>query len=624
MDKVKIAELEIDYQEVLKSLVDLKKGIDDTKMSTADLIDQNKQLEKAGLSGSEQHQRNAKAIEQNNIVLAGLTKEYRDNQKVLVTNVNTNKDSIGTIERLESRNRELRQAVRGLNLETEDGKKKAREYNNEINANTESIRKNTDAYTKQKMNIGNYDGALKDMAVSLGMVTSIMGDATLAVTKLKDEFANTEAGKKFFTRLKEASSAFFANLLQGNAGGAGAAALAAFTAAKQMDDVRVKERDDLKQEAILQRDLNLLQLEAADTTKSFTEQTEALNRARAKEDELIKFQIDNKKEELAATELLLAQNINNTALLDKRAQLDADIIALEGSASLKLTKRAGEANQKLLEQQNNYFEAAKAMIAAEAEAKDEQLKHEVEAEKQANDAILQEKADAAAKGQQFDEEQRAFKLNRDIEAAEQDRQRLEAQMTDEFSIRESQLKADRDAEVNNAIAKGQKVKPILDKYAQYEINLEKQKRDAKMAVIGGFANSMAQLFGENTKVGRAAAVVSATIDTYRGAVAAFAQTPGGVVIKSLAAATAVASGIASVKKIIATKSGLPGDSSSGSAPDASVASVPGTAASSVFADPTSAEAVNLVNQSKMQTVLVLEDFQKVEQNAIAVKSSAAL
>ena len=65
MDKVKIAELEIDYQEVLKSLVDLKKGIDDTKMSTADLIDQNKQLEKAGLSGSEQHQRNAKAIEQN-------------------------------------------------------------------------------------------------------------------------------------------------------------------------------------------------------------------------------------------------------------------------------------------------------------------------------------------------------------------------------------------------------------------------------------------------------------------------------------------------------------------------------------------------------------------------------
>ena len=106
--------------------------------------------------------------------------------------------------------------------------------------------------------------------------------------------------------------------------------------------------------------------------------------------------------------------------------------------------------------------------------------------------------------------------------------------------------------------------------------------------------------------------------------AAFAQTPGGVVIKTLAAATAVASGIASVKKIIATKSGLPGDSSSGSAPDASVATVPGTAASSVFADPTSAEAVNLVNQSKMQTVLVLEDFQKVEQNAIAVKSSAAL
>ena len=71
-DKINIADLQINYEDVLKSFwLNSKKGIDDTKASTAELMAQ-KALEK----GTQQYERNAKAIE-TNIVL----REHK-NQKV--------------------------------------------------------------------------------------------------------------------------------------------------------------------------------------------------------------------------------------------------------------------------------------------------------------------------------------------------------------------------------------------------------------------------------------------------------------------------------------------------------------------------------------------------------------
>jgi hypothetical protein len=114
---------------------------------------------------------------------------------------------------------------------------------------------------------------------------------------------------------------------------------------------------------------------------------------------------------------------------------------------------------------------------------------------------------------------------------------------------------------------------IKEKYSEYAKALAEEEKNAKLSIYGDFAGSLAGLFGENTKVGKIAAVAQATINTYLGATAAFAQTPGGIVIKSIADAAAVVSGIASVRKILAVKSGLPGDSG-GSAPTAIADSPP--------------------------------------------------
>jgi hypothetical protein len=55
------------------------------------------------------------------------------------------------------------------------------------------------------------------------------------------------------------------------------------------------------------------------------------------------------------------------------------------------------------------------------------------------------------------------------------------------------------------------------------------------------------------KIKKVASIASATIDTYKGATSAFADTPGGVLIKSIAAGIALTAGLAKVKAIASTQ-----------------------------------------------------------------------
>ena len=133
-----------------------------------------------------------------------------------------------------------------------------------------------------------------------------------------------------------------------------------------------------------------------------------------------------------------------------------------------------------------------------------------------------------------------------------------------------------------------------------------------MGAIGG-------LFDQETKLGKAAAIVQTVINTYKGAMAAFAETPGGIVIKSLAAGTAIATGIAAVRNIMkAGKSGAGGADAS-----ISTSGIPGIGAGS--SQTALMPQTNYVtNVSQAQTVLVLEEFQMVQQRQVAVRQAAEL
>ena len=117
---------------------------------------------------------------------------------------------------------------------------------------------------------------------------------------------------------------------------------------------------------------------------------------------------------------------------------------------------------------------------------------------------------------------------------------LEAFETQE-AIRQREIK---DSEAAIAQAK---------KEAKEKIAQEKVVNNAKVNLAQATAGLIGEFAEQDSKLGKAAAVTQATIDTIQGAQSAFAQTPGGIVLKSAAAAIAVGVGISNVKKILAVK-----------------------------------------------------------------------
>ncbi len=109
------------------------------------------------------------------------------------------------------------------------------------------------------------------------------------------------------------------------------------------------------------------------------------------------------------------------------------------------------------------------------------------------------------------------------------------------AIRQKEIK---DSE--NAIAQAKKE-------SQAKIAQEKLVNNAKVNLAQGAAGLIGEFAEQDSKLGKAAAATQATIDTIQGAQSAFAQTPGGIILKSAAAAIAVGIGVANVKKILAIK-----------------------------------------------------------------------
>lgn len=93
--------------------------------------------------------------------------------------------------------------------------------------------------------------------------------------------------------------------------------------------------------------------------------------------------------------------------------------------------------------------------------------------------------------------------------------------------------------------------------AQDEIKTDKLTSDQKLAVASDTLGNLSSLLGESSAAGKAAAIAQTTIETYKGAQSAFSSLAGipvvGPALGAVAAAAAVASGIATVKQITSTK-----------------------------------------------------------------------
>ena len=136
---------------------------------------------------------------------------------------------------------------------------------------------------------------------------------------------------------------------------------------------------------------------------------------------------------------------------------------------------------------------------------------------------------------------------------------------------------------------GADVLQVHKQYAAAEVEIAKLTSDEKLALGSNFAGDIAQIFGENTAIGKAAAVAQTTINTYAAAMAAYKSLAGvpivGPALGIAAAGAAIAAGVANVKKIVAVKSGLPGDTGGGASIPTTITTTP--AAQRSFASPVS-------------------------------------
>jgi len=142
------------------------------------------------------------------------------------------KDSITSIENLTKANKALREERKKLNLESKQGQARAQEINKQLDANTDKIKQNSSALEKQRLNIGNYGGALDKLVPGLGAtangfsamtkgalafiatpIGAVIGALGLALGALSAYFKGSEEGQNNFNKIVKVGTVVLGNLL---------------------------------------------------------------------------------------------------------------------------------------------------------------------------------------------------------------------------------------------------------------------------------------------------------------------------------------------------------------------------------------------------------------------------
>lgn len=251
------------------------------------------------------------------------------------------------------------------------------------------------------------------------------------------------------------------------------------------------------------------------------------------------------KELQQTLEDLRAENIEDK---EKEAQALLEIERKRARAELV----AKGANQELLLEFDRRYEQKRKEIADQFQAERDAKAKEEQEKALENRRII----DEALQQARLDSIENTFELAQ----AELEIQRKAAE--DELVL--AGATAEEIAKVNASYSK--KARKLAKEEADYKKSLNKQVSEANLDVASQAFGAIAGLVGENTAVGKAAAIASTTIDTYLAAQKAYTSQllpgdPSSPIRAAIAAGVAVAAGIANVAKIIATPT--PGKASGG-------------------------------------------------------------
>jgi len=342
---------------------------------------------------------------------------------------------------------------------------------------------------------------------------------------------------------------------------------------KRTQRLRDADNQFMVQKAATRQEIEKARLIAEDETKSAKERLTNLKKALELEAETTKQEIELAKERVAIQREEMALSENMAEDEEKLAQLKVALIETE-TASIKMRRRVvTEVNA--LEREIHSEEKAR------AKEKQDILDAEFDAMIKANEAWNVEQQKILEKTASDDAILLALQQENSLALIDDLKERALA----ELAIQEEKELASAELMENSEAMKAAIEEKFTGKRAAVEqqYNKDKQKwsemsSDAQLNIMSQTAGNMIKILGEETAAGKAMAVTQATIDTYKGATAAYASLAGipvvGPVLGGVAAAAAVASGIANVNAILATGGGGGGSAPSGGSVPTAGASAP--------------------------------------------------
>ena len=293
------------------------------------------------------------------------------------------------------------------------------------------------------------------------------------------------------------------------------------------------------QKAKTRQEIEKARLNAEDETKTAKERLTALKKALELEAETTEQEIVLAKERVAIQEQEMALSENMAEDEEKLAQLKVRLIETE-TASVKMRRR-------VVTEVNALEREIAAEDKARRKAKLDAIKKEEEAEKKLADAKL-----AQAKtywDAQLKLDQEIAMLTIDNEK-EKNKKLLDLQhFAENEAITNMKISNDEKFELRK------KLNQKFDILRKQNVASEKLSQDQQLTLASNTAGHLSTILGQETEAGKAMAIVQTTIDTYKGAQAAYSSLAGipvvGPVLGGIAAAAAVAMGI---KNIAAIKS----------------------------------------------------------------------
>jgi len=270
----------------------------------------------------------------------------------------------------------------------------------------------------------------------------------------------------------------------------------------------------------------------------------------------LKLQLDKKKITQQEYDAQLLQLRND--YLAKNAELTIENAQLELDAELSKNQKILDSDKFLSQQQ---YDLKKQALENELQLQTEFEKIRLEQgqinQQEYNNAINAINEENRVANAELDQERKVADQEKQLADLEALKITNEENFLAQAEIQKAQNEILRQQEVDNAEKTGADISLINAKYAKMQADIEKQKQDNKIQLASDAFGGLVSIFGAESKAGKAAAIAQTTIDTYKSATSAFSSLSGipivGPVLGGIAAAAAVASGLANVKRIVGTK-----------------------------------------------------------------------